>query len=296
MRKVTQVVTVLLLIVAVISGCANSYQAASESDMGAPSFESPAEGVRGDVSYNQGGDVALPLPEESLIVFTGNISMVVADTEATVAQIQALATGLGGRVVSSTLFQSTGNAFSGQITIRVPAGQFEQAMAQIQELAVEVRRAEQTSEDVTEEYVDLRARLQNLEATAARVRAFLDETRNVEEALAVNQELSRLESEIESHKGRIQYLESQAAFSTITVSLTPDELAQPIEVGGWRLTGTARNAVEALLNALQGLARLLVWLAIFVLPLALLILLPLALLVRYLLRRRTSRGAAVVEE
>lgn len=293
MRKILVITFGLLLLVA--SGCQQQFSANDAVMQEAPREPAgAAPGASSNVGYFQEGEVAQPLPEESLIVYTGNINIVVADTEAAVNDIQALAASLGGRVVSSSLFQSTGNAFSGQITIRVPAEQFAQAMTQIEELAVEVRRSEQGSDDVTEEYVDLRARLQNLEATADRVRAFLDETRNVEEALAVNLELSRLESDIESYKGRIQYLEDQAAFSTITVSLTPDALAQPIEVGGWRLTGTARNAVEALLNALQGLARLLVWLAIFVLPLALLILLPLALIVRTW-RRRRSR-TTVVEE
>jgi hypothetical protein len=163
-------------------------------------------------------------------------------------------------------------------------------MSRIQEMAVEVRRADRSSEDVTEEYVDLQARLENLEATADRVRGFLEEADDVEEALAVNQELSRLESEIEAYRGRIQYLENRADFSTITVTLTPDELAQPIEVGGWRLGGAAREAVEALLEALQGLARIVVWIVVFVLPLVLLVLLPLGLLMRLALRRMGRRS------
>jgi acyl-CoA synthetase (NDP forming) len=60
----------------------------------------------------------------------------------------------------------------------------------------------------------------------------LDEARNVEEALAVNQELSRLESDIEVIKGRMQYLSQSAAFSTLAIDVTPDELNQPLDVGG----------------------------------------------------------------
>jgi hypothetical protein len=288
MRKMTLQSFVLILLFLAASGCGQSFEARDEAssagEPGAVAEEAPRE-PGGMIDY----DLAQPLPEESLIIYTGDIRMIVADTEVVMREIQELTASLGGRVVSSSVYQSGDNAFSGQITIRVPS----EAMAVIQEMAVDVRRAERSSEDVTEEYVDLQARLENLEATAARVRSFLDEADTVEEALAVNQELSRLESEIESYKGRIQYLESRAAFSTITVNLTPDALAQPIEVGGWRLTGTARNAVEALLNALQGLARFLVWLGVFVLPLALLVLVPLGLIVRFVLRRlgrRNRRG------
>ncbi|NLF62968.1 MAG: DUF4349 domain-containing protein, partial [Chloroflexi bacterium] len=232
----------------------------------------------------------------SMIIYTGDISIVVADTEAAATDIEALATGMGGRVVSSSFYQSSQGALAGSITIRVPVERFDEAMNRIQEMAVEVRRADRSSEDVTEEYVDLQARLENLEATADRVRSFLDQAATVEEALAVNQELSRLEEEIEAYKGRIQYLENRADFSTITVSLTPDELAQPIEVGGWRLGGAAREAVEALLGALQGVARILVWIVVFVLPLAIIILLPLAIIIRLVLRRMGRRSQREVTD
>lgn len=283
----------LILMLLVIGACG------SEETANSVAPEAPMEMAAGGSVESEffGNDaIAQPLPEETLIIYTANIDMVVADTEATAAEIQALTASMGGRVVSSSFYQSGEGAFAGTITIRVPVGRFDEAMSRIQEMAVEVQRADQNSEDVTEEYVDLQARLQNLEATADRVRGFLEQADTVEEALAVNQELSRLESEIEAHRGRIQYLENRAAFSTITVRLTPDELAQPIEVGGWRLGGAARDAVEALLSALQGLARIVVWIVIFILPLALLILLPLALIVRWMGRRGRRSQREPVDE
>jgi hypothetical protein len=279
----------MLVVLLVIGACADSEQTADSVASEAP-MEAPSAGERGESEFLGDDAVAQPLPEESMIIYTGDISIVVADTEATAAEIEALTAGMGGRVVSSSFFQSDGGAFAGTITIRVPVERFDEAMSRIQEMAMEVRRAERSSEDVTEEYVDLQARLENLEATADRVRSFLEEANDVEEALAVNQELSRLEAEIEAHKGRIQFLENRADFSTITVNLTPDELAQPIEVGGWRLGGAAREAVEALLGALQGLARIVVWIVIFIVPLALVVLLPLALIARLTLRRLGRRS------
>ena len=142
-----------------------------------------------------------------------------------------------------------------------------------------------------EEFVDLSARLENLEATADRVRSFLGDTETVEEALAVNAELSRLEGEIEAYKGRIQFLSQSAAFSTITVNLTPDELSQPIEVGGWQPTGIAREAVEALVDALQGLGTFAIWLVIYILPVGLLIGIPIWLVVRFVRQRWQARRA-----
>ena len=292
MRKTWALFTLMLLLGLVMAACGE----AADNTASSAAPEAPAEGARGETGSLDEGAVAQPLPEESMIIYTGDISIVVADTEAAATDIEALATGMGGRVVSSSFYQSGQGALAGSITIRVPVERFDEAMNRIQEMAVEVRRADRSSEDVTEEYVDLQARLENLEATADRVRSFLDQAGTVEEALAVNQELSRLEEEIEAYKGRIQFLENRADFSTITVNLTPDELAQPIEVGGWRLGGAAREAVEALLGALQGVARILVWIVVFLLPLAIIILLPLAIIIRLVLRRMGRRSQREVTD
>jgi hypothetical protein len=254
----------------------------------APMEEAPAPAV------DQAAFNAQDIPEERLIIRTGNLDLVVEDTEAAMATIARMAEENGGWVVNSNVFQYDENAKTGDITIRVPASGFNSAIEALKGLAVEVTSESTTGQDVTEEYVDLSARLENLEATADRVRAFLDETRNVEEALAVNQELSRLEGEIEAMKGRLQYLSQSAAFSTITVRLTPDVLAQPIEVGGWRPEGVVRDAILALVNTLQVIATTLIWLAIYVLPVLLIIGIPLWLLFRLVRRQRRRRQAAAV--
>ena len=232
--------------------------------------------------------------QERLIIRTGTMEIVVVDSEATAAEIGRLAESLEGWVVRADL-RSTNGAKAGSITVRIPAEEYDTAVAEIKLLAIEVLGESVSSQDVTEEFVDLTARLANLEATADRVRIFLDEAKTVEEALAVNQELSRLESEIESLKGRIQYLSQSAAFSTLTVQLTPDELSQPIEVAGWRPEGAAKTAVEALISTMQTLADALIFVGIFCLPLFLLIGVPLFLIGRYLYRRR-RRGEEEQEE
>lgn len=242
------------------------------------------EGEQSSVGANQA---------ERLIIRTGNLRLVVTDTEETAADITRLAEQSGGWVVNANLYQYGADAKSGDITIRVPAAGFVGIMDALKAMAVEVQSESVSGQDVTEEYVDLAARLGNLEATAVRVRSFLDEATTVEEALAVNQELSRLEGEIEVIKGRMQYLSQSAAFSTITISLTPDIASRPVQVAGWRPQGVARDAIEALISALQGLATLAIWLVIVVLPIALLIGVPLWLVVRFVRRRRRQRKGKV---
>jgi hypothetical protein len=301
----------LFLLVLLLAACGKSADQESAGDMAefAP-MEAPAAGQ--DVYYDESGvafaevnrvvseemantapDSQTGLPQERLIIRTADLSIVVADTEEAIAAIARMVEENGGWVVSSSVYQYSETAKTGDITVRVPAEGFVGATEAIKGLATEVRQESISGQDVTEEYVDLTARLENLEATAVRVRAFLDETRNVEEALAVNQELSRLEGEIEVIKGRMQYLSQSATFSTITVHLTPDELNQPIAIGGWQPQGIAKDALESLITAVQFLISALIWLVIFLLPLALLVVAPLWLVIRWFRRKRKGNNQQI---
>lgn len=228
--------------------------------------------------------------QERLIIRTANMSLVVADTDEAMATISKMAEENGGWVVNSSVFQYNENAKTGNITIRVPSSGFNSALEALRGMAVEVRNESTSGQDVTEEFVDLSARLENLEATAERVRGFLDETETVEEALAVNQELSRLESEIEAMKGRMQFLSQSASFSTITVDLTPDVVAQPID-SSWRPAIVFRNAIDSLVEALQSVAEFGIWFVIYMLPLLLIVGVPLWLVGRFIWRRVRRRGS-----
>ena len=229
--------------------------------------------------------------QERLIIRTGNLSITVEDTEQTIEEISNLVNAMGGWVVSSNSFQY-GGGVRGSLTVRFPAESFTQMGTDIKSLAIEVNNESSSGQDVTDEFVDLGARLKNLEATADRVRTFLDEAENVEEALAVNIELSRLEGEIEVIKGRMQYLSQSAAFSTLTIEIWPDEVAQPIEIDRWLPFEVAEEAVEALASTMQGLANFLIWLVIYIIPVGLVIGVPGYYIGRWVMRKFRARRMA----
>ncbi len=292
----------LFLAVFVVAACAGQPQSVLvERDFAGEAGSTAADASEFAPSepVAQSGNVAanMQLPSQPLIIRTGNLGIVVEDTDATVAAITSLVNGMEGWVVSSNLYKY-GAARRGEMTVRVPVAQFDAAMGQIKALALEVNSESSSGQDVTEEYVDLTARLSNLEATAARVRGFLDEATDVEDALAVNQELSRLESEIEQLKGRMNYLSQSASFSTIQVDITPDVLSQPIEIAGWRPQGVAKEALEDLINGLQGLADFLIRFIIAVLPMLLIVGVPLFFIVRAIVRavRKRRQPAALPPE
>lgn len=106
------------------------------------------------------------------------------------------------------------------VQVRVPSVRFRETLKEIEQLGKVTHRAVQ-AQDVTEEYHDLSVRLKSLRATRDRLEQFLGRAKNIQEVLSVEKELGRINAEIDRVEGRMRFLASKAAFSTITVALEP---------------------------------------------------------------------------
>jgi hypothetical protein len=105
------------------------------------------------------------------------------------------------------------------ITVRVPAGRTQEALAQIRDLAVKVESERSSANDVTEEYTDLEARQRNLEASEQQLLTLLAQAKNVQEVLQVQDRLTSTRSEIERIKGRLNLLTRLTDLATIQAQL-----------------------------------------------------------------------------
>ena len=231
-----------------------------------------------------------------MIIRTGNLSLVVADTTKSVEAIRSIVEGLDGYIVNSNAYR-VGEYIRANLTVRVPAESFDAAMAQIKGVATVVNQDNVSGDDVTEEYSDLQAQLRNLEATEEELRQLLTEVRErtgkAEDIMAVYRELTNIRGQIEQIKGRTQYLERMTAMATIHIDLEPDIAETPIPQEGWRPNATASSAINRLVNAFRFLGDAIIWLVLYVLPIALVILAPLALLLFLIARwRRKSKARA----
>lgn len=232
-----------------------------------------------------------------VIIYTGDISLVVKDTREAMDNITQIATEQGGFVSGSDVFQS-GDALRGSMTIRVPAERYQDTLTQLREMALRVERESTSSQDVTEEFTDLQARKTNLEVAEKALQELLEERQRIgstSDILEVHREMTNIRGQIEQIEGRLRYLANQSALSTITIQLTPDILYQPISVAGWEPQGVAREAVQALVAALQGLANIVIWLVIFLLPLLIILAIPVVVVIWFIRRwwrRRKSREQA----
>jgi hypothetical protein len=197
---------------------------------------------------------------------------------------------MGGFVVSSNVYQTTFDdqllANRASITIRVPAERLDEALDQIKEDVVEIRNEGVSGQDVTQEYTDLQSQLRNLEAAEEELREIMDAAVDSEDVLEVFEHLRQVRQEIEITKGRIQYLDQSARLSAISVELLPDVVTQPLQIGRWKPQGTAKAALEALIQALQFIADAAIWGLICILPVGILFGIPSWFVFRAVRRQR----------
>jgi hypothetical protein len=235
---------------------------------------------------------------DRLIIRSGAITLVVDDTRAAnqaLVQLVSEMAGEGAFVVSSSERGATGdNPPQISVTIRVPSARFTEVMDRLAAMAVEVVDRTESGQDVTEEFVDVQAKVESLEAARDRLLEIVRTAGTTEELLLAESQLTEREKEIDSLKARLQYLEQSARLSSISIELRPSILNQPV-APGWRPSETVRAAVERLAQRFQNFVDRLIVFAIADLPWWIgfgLVALVVFLLVRRWWRRQNSRQPA----
>ena len=263
----------------------------------------PAMAMEDESAAQTAGDGAADsVVETRQIIANANISLVVAQTEAAMAGVEQIATDLGGYLsdvdISKGRYGQT-EELRGSMTLRVPSDSLEEALERLQALASDVNYLNINRQDVTDQYSDLDARLRNLRATETELLALLTEVRErpnakVEDILAVHRNLMQIRGEIETLQGRKNLLDNQIGFSTLWIELIPDSINRPIVEEPWSASGPVRSALRALVATLQGLLTALIWAVIYLTPLLLVVLVPLAILIWlvrfWVVRRRRNKA------
>ncbi len=295
MRSLIRTVWLLVIGMALlVAGCAAPAQLPVPTKGAAPSMEKvvvrpKAPSVVEEVAVQRTSETVPEIPRR--IIYEAHIVISVDDPEATAEEIAALVKSMGGYVADASLYRYN-DKMAGTMTVRVPQERFDEARERIRSLARRVDREELKTNDVTSEYVDLQARLKNLEATEEELRALLTEVRKraqrASDVLEVYRELTQVRSQIEQIKGRLQMLDKLTTFATITIELRPYELAQPVS-SRWDPRITLHRAWGTLVNVFHVLVDAAIYLVVVVLPVLIVVAIPIALvitLIRFLVRRR----------
>lgn len=309
MKRVSVLLTSLILLLVLIAGCAQSQVAsrdeAVESGMAmATAAPAPMAGVASEEGKGYAADMAvdgqvpadanLASTQERMIIRTVTMSVIVEDTDATLAAVRTLLGDYEGYVADSNRYLQDDQPYA-TVTIRVPADKLDAALDRLRGLAISVVSESSSGEDVTEEYYDLEARIANLKAAEEELREMLSEVREnngkAEDVLAIYRELTDIRGQIDSLEGRQQYLSRLSALSTVTLYISPKAApAQIVEPESWNPLVTASRALRGFVSFLQFVVSVLIYVLIF----SPFILVPIAiiwLIVRGARRRRARRAA-----
>lgn len=208
-----------------------------------------------------------PTPEtkDRLVIKESTISLLVKEVTETQKAINQKAQQLGGYLVSSYVSHpEQAESANGSITVRVPQTKLEEVLDYFRSLAIKVVSENLSGQDVTDEYVDIEARLAALLKTKAKFEEILAKAEKVEEILQVQRELINLQEQIDNLKGREKYLQKSAEMSKITVYLATDELALPYApVEAWRPKVIFKKAVRSLIGSFRKLGTATIWLGVY---------------------------------
>ncbi|HEV2734848.1 MAG TPA: DUF4349 domain-containing protein [Longimicrobiaceae bacterium] len=159
--------------------------------------------------------VAIP----AMIIRTGHATVEVDSLEPAVARVRQLAQRVGGYVANTSQRGGERETRQATLELKIPARRFDEALRGLAPLG-EVESVNVSTQDVGEEFVDVTARVTNSRRLEERLLGLLaNRTGRLEDVLAVERELARVREEIERHEGRLRYLRTRVAVSTLTVSL-----------------------------------------------------------------------------
>ncbi len=272
-HRVVQRIGIVLAIAALLATSAGCSAARSARDAvtGTGASTTMGSNVAAPVAPSEAGQaVVAPSDAKSaetvapdrIVISTANMTIQVKDVDKSLAAVRALALASGSQISQLTVQAGDGStggpvplgaagptdssqqSGSAQITLRVPAEKLASVEAQAAKLGKVLSQSAAES-DVTQQHVDLAARLKNLQAEEVRLRGFLDKATKVSEMLEIERELSRVRGEIEAMQAQIAYLDSQAAMATLTLALSaPGALVQP-SGGTWGFTSAVTTGVQA---------------------------------------------------
>ncbi|MGH3044886.1 MAG: DUF4349 domain-containing protein [Gaiellaceae bacterium] len=254
MKKVLLVLLVgVLSLTAAACSSGDNDDAGEGADYGAAAAEETA--ADGGEAESGGGEDAVAVAQGSSVPSVGprviqTASLVLSvprnEFEKVVDRARVLATSSGGFVVESSASQSGGEGrlVSGSLVVRIPEQSYARVMEQLSGLG-RVEGREEAGQDVSQEFVDLEARERHLEAVEGQLLNLLDETNTVAEALTVQSQLNQVQLDLEQARGRLQYLEDQVAFATISLDVRERQVVAAADEGGpWSIVdawGTAAH-------------------------------------------------------
>ncbi len=183
------------------------------------------------------------------IIQTANLRLSIAhgSFDDKVDDVHAIVDSYSGFVVNSTASQGSDKRLvEGSLDLRIPADSYDEALARLRQLG-QVEALEESGQDVSQEFVDLNARIRQLRAVEAQLLDLLQQANNVPAALAVQNELSQVQLDLEQARGRLQYLDNRVSYATISLAMHEAGAVAP-KGGGFSIVDAWATAGSAFLT------------------------------------------------
>lgn len=221
------------------------------------------------------------------IIRNADLTIEVESTTEAQHRVTAIAESHGGFVVTSEAKQRENidpsrRTLDIKLVARIPSVRFGAALDEIKKLAKNLPAENVTGQDVTEDFIDLEARIKTQKALEVQFLEIMKQARKVQDAMEVQSQIADVRSQIESLEGRKRFLENRSSLSTITVNIQTPKM---ITVNPTGFGHTVRDAVSDSLELASGMLIFFVRFVIVMVPVFVFVLLPAGLVIRYLVRR-----------
>lgn len=222
------------------------------------------------------------------IIRNADLTMEVSSTTDTQHRIVSIAEAHRGFVVTSEAKQRESKepaqrTLDIKLVVRIPENRFGSALDQIRGLTSNLTEEKISGQDVTEEFIDLEARIRTQKALEAQFLQIMRQTGKIVDALEVQRQIAEVRSDIERLEGRKRFLENRSSLSTITVNIISPKPMVVVPTTGFR--SSVREAVSESFDVGSGIVLFFVRFLIVMIPISIFVLLPGGLVLRYFIRR-----------
>ncbi len=222
------------------------------------------------------------------IIRNAELTLEVPSTTDTQQRIVSIAEAHGGFVVTSEAKQRDSQepaqrTLDIKLVVRIPENQFGAALDQIRGLGGNISDSKISGQDVTEEFIDLEARIKTQKALELQFLQIMKQATKIADAMEVQRQIADVRTEIEKLEGRKRFLENRSSLSTITVNIITPKPMVVVPTTGFR--HSVGEAVSDSIDVGAAILLFFVRFAIVMIPIGVLVLLPSGLIVRYVIRR-----------
>ncbi len=225
---------------------------AASYDMGAAN--APAEEVEMEFDDAEElvtvSDAATAAEEPSEhIVRNAYIEIVTSDFDHDLLLTQTAVTDQGGQLSSSNTSQNRSGTRNAYLTARIPAEHLDRFLETLETATGRITQKDVSAENMTEQYKDLRGRLDNATVQRDRLRELLDQAENVSDLMQIERNLTEAQSTVEALTGQINHLDQSVSFSTVSISLNEETPAQSVRQTDGGFLNRLKNGMSLSLRA-----------------------------------------------